>query len=143
MGSLKQLTLPEIGVILLIALLLILGIANVGQAVLALRYSNRLPDLPLTISLDYLGAMGGFWGVTFMICAIGLSLFREWARRTTLAAVTLYQMNVWTNRLLFSISDYARQTVRRDMVLTVMFLLLFWFPLHLPPIRQMFRRTRS
>lgn len=143
MESLKQLTLPEMGVILLIALLLILGIANVGRAVLALRYSTRLPDLPLTISLDYLAAMGGFWGVTFIICAIGLSLFREWARRSTLAAVTLYQMNVWTNRLLFSISDYARQTVPRDVILTVTFLLLFWIPLHLPSVQQLFKRTRN
>jgi len=142
-GSLKQLTLPEIGVILLIALLLILGIANVGRAVLALRYSTRLPDLPLTISLDYLAAMGGFWGITFIICAIGLSLFREWARRSTLVAVTLYQMNVWANRLLFSVSDYARQTVPRDVVLTGTFLLLFWIPLRLPPVQRLFKRTRN
>ena len=143
MGSLKQLTLPEIGVILLIALLLILGIANVGRAVLALRYSTRLPDLPLTISLDYLAAMGGFWGITFIICAIGLSLFREWARRSTLVAVTLYQMNVWANRLLFSVSDYARQTVPRDVVLTGTFLLLFWIPLRLPPVQRLFKQTRN
>lgn len=143
MGSLKQLTLPEVGVILLIALLLILGTANVGRAVLAARYSTRLPDLPLTISLDYLAAVGGFWGVTFIICAIGLSLFREWARRSTLAAVTVYQINVWTNQLLFGISDYNRQTLPRDVVLTVICLLLFWIPLHLPPVQQLFRRSRS
>lgn len=143
MGSLKQLTLPEVGVILLIALLLILGTANVGRAVLAARYSTRLPDLPLTISLDYLAAVGGFWGVTFIICAIGLSLFREWARRSTLAAVTVYQINVWTNQLLFGISDYTRQTLPRDVVLTVICLLLFWIPLHLPPVQQLFRRSRS
>jgi hypothetical protein len=142
-GSLKQLTLPEIGVILLTALLLILGVANVGRAVLALRYSTRLPDLPLTVSLNYLAAMGGFWGATFIICAIGLSLFREWGRRSTLAGVTLYQLNAWANRLLFSVSDYARQTVPRDVFLTTTLLLLFWIPLHLPPIRQLFKRTRS
>lgn len=143
MRSLKQLTLPEICVILLTALLLILSVANMGRAVLAARYSTRLPDLPLTVSLDYLAAMGGFWGVTFIICAIGLSLFREWGRRSTLAAVTLYQMNVWANRLLFSVSDYARQTVPRDVVLTVTLLLLFWMPMHLPSIRQLFKRTRN
>ena len=141
--SLKQLTFPEIGVILLTALLLILSAANVGRAVQAVRYSTRLPDLPLTVSLDYFAAMGGFWGVTFLICAIGLSLFRDWGRRSTLVAVTLYQLNVWINRLLFSVSDYARQTIRRDVFLTVTLLLLFWIPLHLPPIQQMFRRTRS
>jgi len=142
-GSLTQLTLPEIAVILLIALLLILGIASLGRAVLALRYSTSLPDLPLTISLEYMAAMAGFWGVTFIICAIGLSLFREWARRSTLAAVTLYQVNLWANRLLFAVSEYARQTVPRDLVLTTSLLLLFWTLLHLPPIQRLFRRRRN
>jgi hypothetical protein len=141
--SLKQLTLPEIGVILLTALLLILGVANIGRAMLALRYSTRLPNLPLTVSLDYLAAMGGFWGITFISCAIGLSLFREWGRRSTLAAVTLYQVNVWANRLLFAVSEYARQTVPRDLVLTATFLLLFWTLLHLPPVQRLFKRTEN
>jgi hypothetical protein len=52
-------------------------------------------------------------------------------------------MNVWANRLLFSVSDYARQTVPRDVVLTVTLLLLFWMPMHLPSIRQLFKRTRN
>lgn len=143
MRSLKQLTLPEIGVILLTAMLLILGVANLGRTVLAVRYSTRLPDLSLTVSLNYFAAMGGFWGVTFIICAIGLSLFREWSRRSALAAVTLYQMNTWANRLLFSVSDYARQTVPRDVAVTGVFLLLFWIPLHLPPVQRLFKETRN
>jgi len=137
----RGLALSEKVVILLSALALILSVANVGRAIMAVRYSVRLPDLPTTISLDYLAAMGGFWGVAFLACSVGLSLFREWARRATLAAIALYQLNGWLNRLLFAASDYADQTVPRDIVLTVIFLLLFWIPLNLSPIRQAFKRT--
>jgi hypothetical protein len=140
---LKQLTLSQKGVILLSALMLMLGAANVGRAVLAVRYSVRLPGLPTTISLNYLAAMGGFWGVMFIVCTVGLSLFREWARLSTLAAVTLYELNVWANRLLFSVSDYADQTVPRDIALALTLLLLFWIPLNLPRIRQTFRRDKE
>lgn len=135
MRALGQLTLSQKGVILLSALALTLGVANVGRAVFALRYPVGLPT---TISLDYLAAMGGFWGSVFIVCAGGLSLFREWSRRCTLAVVTLYQMNVWVNRVLFTASDYADQTVPRDVVLTVALLLLFWVPLNLPQVRQVF-----
>jgi hypothetical protein len=140
---LKQLTMSEKGVILLSALTLILGAANIGRAVLALRYSIRLPDLPMTISLRYFVAMGGFWGITFIVCAVGLSLFREWGRRCTLAVVTLYQMNVWANRLLFSASDYADQTIPRDVALTATLLLLFWIPLNLRQVKRTFKRGRE
>jgi hypothetical protein len=130
---------PEKGVILLSALTLILGAANVGRAVMALRYSIRLPDLPTTVPLHYFVAMGGFWGITFIVCAVGLSVFREWGRRSTLAGVTLYQVNVWVNQLLFSASDYADQTIPRDVALTVTLLLLFWIPLNLRQVKQTFK----
>lgn len=139
----KGLTLSQTVVILLSALTLALGAANVGRAVMAVRYSARLPDLPTTVSLEYLAAMGGVWGITFVVCSVGLSLFREWARRATLAAVGLYEINGWMNRLLFSASDYADQTIPRDIALTVIFLLLFGIPLNLPQIRQTFKRARE
>ncbi len=110
---------------------------------MAVRYSARLPYLPTTVSLEYLAAMGGVWGITFVVCGVGLSLFREWARRATLAAVGLYEINGWMNRLLFSASDYADQTIPRDIALTVIFLLLFGIPLNLPQIRQAFKRARE
>lgn len=137
---LEAFALSQKAVILLSILTLMLSLGSLGQAVLAVQYSIDLPDLPTTVSLQYLAAMGGFWAVIFIVCTVGLSLFREWGRRFTLAAVSLYQLNVWVNRLMFSASDYARQTIPRDVALTVVLLLVFWIPLSLPRVRQTFRR---
>lgn len=134
-----RLTLAQRVVIPLSVLTLALGLANIGRAILAVQYSMHLPGLPTSIPLQYLAAMGGFWGVTFTACALGLSLFRQWGRLNTLAAVTLYQINAWANRLLFVASDYTRQTVPRDLVLTLILLGVFWIPLNVRRIRQAFR----
>ncbi len=139
MRVLKNLTLSQAAVILLSLLTLALGLANLGRAMLAVRYLIRLPALPTTVSLYYLAASGGVWAVMLIACTAGLSLFREWGRRGALAAVTLYQMNVWVDRLLFSLSDYARQTLPRDLVLTLLLLLIFWIPLNLPHVKRAFR----
>ncbi|MEA3374829.1 MAG: hypothetical protein U9R72_01315 [Chloroflexota bacterium] len=143
MGALKQLTLSQKGVILLSALTLVLGLTNLGRAVLAVHFAARPPGLPTTVSLDYLAATAGLWGVTFIVCSVGLSSFCEWGRWAALAAVTLYETNAWANRLLFSGSDYARQMIPRDVALTVSLLCLFWIPLNLPQIRQTFKEDKE
>jgi hypothetical protein len=136
--ALKQLTSAQKWTVLLSILTSLLGLANLGQAGMALVYSARLPGLPTTASLNYLAAVGGFWGVIFIVCTVSLSCFLPWGRWLTLAAVTLYQGHVWANHLLFDASDYARQTYARDAVLTLVLLLLFWGSLNLPRIRTIF-----
>jgi len=134
----RKLTLAQKWVIALGLLTLMLGLGNLGGALMALRYAASLPDLPLTASLNYLAAMGGFWFVVFVVCAIGLVCFRVWGRRSALAAVTLYQTHVWINHFLFDASDYARQTRPRDLLLTLLLLALFWGSLSLRGIRRTF-----
>jgi hypothetical protein len=136
--ALKQLTSAEKCTVLLSILTLLLGLANLGRAAMALVYSARLPGLPTTASLNYLAAVGGFWGVVFIVCTVSLSCFLPWGRRLTLATVTLYQAHVWANHLLFDASHYARQTYARDAVLTLALLLLFWGPLNFPGMRKTF-----
>lgn len=143
MRILKQLTPAQKWVVALVGVTLALALGNLGRAVVGLRYAARLPDLPMTISLSYLAALGGFWGAVFLICALGLSRFRTWARWATLAAVTLYQGNIWANRLLFSASDYARQTLPRDAVLSTLLLIVFWGLLSLPGVRRAFDGGRQ
>jgi hypothetical protein len=133
---LKQLTPAQKWTVLLSILTFVLALGNLGRAVVALRYSAGLPDLPTTVSLNYLAAMGGLWGVVFIVCTVGLSCFLPWGRWLTLAAVTLHQAQVWTNHLLFDASHYARQTHPRDLALTLVLLLLFWGSLNLPRIRK-------
>lgn len=143
MRVLKNFTLSQMAVILLSVVTLTLGVANLGRAVLAMRLLIRLPSLPLTAPLHYLAAMGACWAVVLVACTMGLSLFREWGRRATLASITLYQLNVWANRLLFALSDYARQTIPRDLVLTLLLLLIFWIPLNLPQVKRAFRTEKA
>lgn len=111
------------GAVLLIAAV---GLGNLGRAVMALRYARALPDLPLTVPWAYLAGMGVFWGIALLACAVGLQLRRPWSRKATLAVATLYQAHVWLNHLLFDASDYARQTWPRDLVLSVLFLVVVW-----------------
>jgi hypothetical protein len=138
--GLKQLTTAQKWVAVLGVLAFLLGLGNLGQAVMALRYAARLPDVPTTVSLKYLAAMGGFWGVVFIVSTVGLSSFLPWGRWLTLAAVTLHQAHVWSTRLLLDASDYARQTYPRDLALTLMLLLLYWGSLNLPAITRAFGR---
>jgi hypothetical protein len=140
---LKQLTAAQKWAVLLSILTFLLGLGNLGRAVMALRYSVRLPDVPTTVSLNYLAAVGGFWGVVLIVCTVGLSSFLSWGRWLTLAAVTLHQAHAWINRLLFDASDFARQTYPRDLVLTLILLGLFWGSLNLPQMRRVFGRDKG
>jgi len=65
--------------------------------------------------------------------------FRRWGRRGALAAVTLYEIHVWVNHLLFDANDYARQTRPRDLVLTLLLLILVWGLLNWPSVQRVFR----
>ncbi len=121
---------------LLSLLLLAMGLANLGKAVVAARYAVLLPDLPMTVPWGYLVAMGAFWGLVLSACGVVLWQRRPWARWTTLAAATIYQAHVWLNHLLFDASDYARQTHPRDLVLSGLFLAFVWGTLCWPEVRR-------
>ncbi len=94
----------------------------------------------MTVSLEYLAAMGAFWGVVLIACAVGLMRFRPWGRWSTLMAVTLYQAHVWINHLLFDASDHARQTRTWHALVTVLVLALVWGSLSLRSVRKAFER---
>jgi len=120
-----------------------LGLGNLVRMVMALRYDALLPELPLTVPLTYLAVMGGLWGLVFLTCAAGLAHFRQWGRWGTLVAVTLYQIHVWVNHLLFDASDYAHQTRPRDALLTALLLALTWGSLNLRRIRRVFKEKEK
>jgi hypothetical protein len=136
----KRLSYSQKWVIALGLLALALGLANLGRAAMALRYAALLPALPMTVSWTYLAAMGGLWGLIFATCTLGLVSFRPWGRRGTLAAVTLYEVHVWANHLLFDVNEYAFQVRPRDLLLTLMLLALVWGLLNSPNIRKEFKK---
>jgi len=122
-------------------LLLALGLGNLARAAMALRYNLLLPDLPLTTPPVYLAAMGGFWGLVFVVCAIGLVRLWRWSRWFTLAAVTVYEIHVWINRLSFGANDYGHLTRPRDLALTFLLLALVWGLLNWPGVGEAFKPT--
>jgi len=134
----RHLTAAQKWVIALALVTLALGLGNLVRAAMALYHAARLPDLPMTVSWAYLAAMGGFWSVAFIICAVGLILFRRWGRWLTLATVTLYEIHVWINHFLFDANDYAHQTRPRDLLLTLLLLVLVWTLLNWPSVRKVF-----
>lgn len=135
----RQQLIPARKVLLLGSLLpLALGLGNLARMGEAVYFAVRLPDLPMTISWTYLAAMGGFWGVAFIACAVGLARFRAWGRWGTLAAVTLYEVHVWLNHLLFDANEYARLIRPRDLVLTALLLATVWGGLNWPSVRKAF-----
>ena len=136
----RVLTRPQKWVVTLALLVLALGLANLVRMGVAVRYAFLLPVLPMAVPLEYLAAVGAFWGVVLTACAWGLLRFRRWGRRGTLAAVTLYQAHVWVNHLAFDASDYARQTWLWDLLVTALLLALVWGSLHLRSVRSVFTR---
>lgn len=136
----KRLTRAQKWVILSDLLILALGLGNLVRAAMALRYAALLPDLPMTVSWTYLAAVGGFWGAALTVCAVGLFRFRPWGRWGTLAAVTLYEVHMWVNHILFDASDYTRQVWPRDLALTFLLLAFVWGLLNWPGIRKAFKR---
>ena len=134
----KPLTRPQKRVLALALLVLALGLANLIRGGVALRYASLLPGLPTTVPLEYLAAMGAFWGIALTVCAVGLARFCPWGRWATQASVTAYQIHVWINHLLFEASDYARQTRAWDLLLTVLLLALVWGVLNLHSVREVF-----
>ncbi len=137
--SSAKLTLAQKWVAVPSLLVLALGLANLMRAALALRYDALLPDLPMTVPLIYLAAMGVFWGLVFVVCTVGLVRFRRWGRWGTMAATVLYEIHVWVNHLLFDANDYALQTRPRDLALALLLLIFILGPLNLASIRRIFK----
>jgi hypothetical protein len=73
-------------------------------------------------------------------CSAGLATFRTGWRRATLAAVTVYQVHVWANHLLFDSNEDVRQVWLFYLALTLLLLLYIWIVLNLPGVRKEFKR---
>lgn len=91
---------------LLIAALVLFTLANVVRAFLALQ-QLVLTDVPMAEPPAYLFAMSLAWAAVFAMCAFGFAWSRRWAARVTIAAIVLYQANLWLNHFVFARSPEA------------------------------------
>jgi hypothetical protein len=131
----RRFTRAQKAVVTLSVLVLAVGLGNVIRALVALGEKAAMPDVQLSVSWDYLALTSAFWGVVLLACAGGLAWFRRWGRVATLAAVTLYEVHVWVDHLLFDRSDYAVQRRPWDLLFTLLLLGVAWGVLNLQPVR--------
>ncbi len=140
MSNHDHLTRAQKWVVVLAMVTLALGLGNAGRAAMSAHYAVRLPDLSLTVPWSYLMVTGAFWAVGFIACTVGLLRLRPWGRQLTLVTVTLRQLHIWANHLLFQVADYALQIRPRNLLLTALVLALFWVSLNLRSVRRSFAR---
>lgn len=135
----RKLTLPQKWIAVLALVVLLLSLGNLGRIAGAVYYATYLPDLPMTAAWTYLAVMGGFWCVALLACTVALMRLWFWARWTTLATVTLYQVHVWVNHLVFDANERARQIWPCDAALTLGLLVFVWVVLNWPSVRKEFQ----
>jgi hypothetical protein len=111
---------------------------NLARAWLALNGSSFERTLPLTMPLPYLGLGGLFWGVVFVVTALGIWRVWQWARRLLLGAVIVYQLHIWINHLVFDTSIYARQVWPFAAGISLVWIIVVWGFLFLPGIRRIY-----
>jgi hypothetical protein len=104
---------------LLALALALFSAANAARTILALQQAIQLPDLPSSPPPAYLAAMGVIWAVVFGACAVGIAQSRRWAPRVTIAAIVLYQANLWFNHAAFTRSPEAEARVGFAALLSV------------------------
>lgn len=119
-------------------LLVFIGVGSLTRSGVALYYTITLHDLRMSVSWTYLAASSLFWGGVLTVAALSLTRQRRWSWWLTLIAATGYQAHRWIDRLLFDASDYARQVLPRDLLLTALFLALVWGVLCWPRVREIF-----
>jgi hypothetical protein len=119
-------------VVLCIAGFNALGLVNgVRQYTVLSRLALSLPPVvPL--------ASSAVWAAAFAVMAIGLWRLKPWARWGTLAAITLYLVQFWIERLAFGTTDYLQTTIWFYVGLDVSVWAVFWGILWRPKVRRAF-----
>jgi hypothetical protein len=125
--------------ITLIALgMLSLAAFNAWRAILVVRQLEYLRGLSLEGPALVLALTGLGWAAGFGVAAIGLYRLRRWARLWTMAAIVLYQANLWLVRLVFEKSPDEPVTRPADAALAVLSIAVVWGVLSWPSMRRMF-----
>jgi len=106
----------------LFLLLLLIGLGNLVRAGMIGYVAPVIDDQMLSVSWGFLGAFYFAWGLALVVAAV--MAWRRRHRAWTLSVALGYQASVWLLRLFAGRSSYARSLRRRDLVLSVFFLLI-------------------
>lgn len=93
-------------------------VENFTRAALSMSQARELADLPTTLSPYYLAAISAGWCAAFAANLAAVWLRPAWAIPVSLTVMTLYQANIWLNRLVFAQSSEAGETTGFRAILT-------------------------
>jgi hypothetical protein len=119
-------------------LVLCIAAFNALGVISGIRRYTVLSRLPLSLPPVVPIASSAVWAVVFALLAFGLWRLKRWARRGTLAAVTLYLAQFWIERLAFGQTDYIQTTIWYYVGLDAVILLVVWGGLLRSKVRRAF-----
>jgi len=93
--------------------LLVLGwlcAENLARAILSILQARALPDVPTSLPPWYVAAAGAVWFAVFAAAFVLAARRSARAAVFSLAALAVYQANLWLNRLALSRSSEAIET---------------------------------
>jgi len=128
-------------VTLIAVAVLLLAAANLVRFVYALNQAEFMRSLGLDGPQIALALTGAIWVIGFGVAAIGLYRLKRWAWRWILAAIVLYQANLWLIRLAFEKSSTEALTRPADAAISILSIVLVWAILLWPRMRQVFKQT--
>ncbi|MCW1967490.1 MAG: hypothetical protein KIH69_005145 [Anaerolineae bacterium] len=89
----------------------VFALTNAARAILSVQQAVQLPDLPTQLPPLYVAVTSVPWAVYFAICTWGALRRRAWIWRASLGGMAFYLAHQWLNRLAFSRSSEAFQTL--------------------------------
>ncbi len=118
---------------------LLLAAANFVRFVQVLNQAEFMRSLGLAGPWAAWGLTGALWTVGFGAAAIGLYRLKRPAWRWTLAAIVLYQANLWLIRLAFEESPTEALTRPADAAISILSVVIVWAVLLTPRARRVFK----
>jgi len=110
---------------ILAVLFLLMGLANLLRAGLVPEVLTVLEPEMLSLPLPLLGVLYGLWGLGFLALAILSWLGR--ARTWAFLIAIVYQLVLWIIRFIGYRSPFAQSLWARDLLLTLLFLVVVFF----------------
>lgn len=93
---------------------------NLARGALSVSQARDLPDLPTGLPPLYVALMSAVWFLVFTANLVVVARRAPRAAAISLCVMTLYQANLWFNRLVLSRSSEAGETLGFRAILTVL-----------------------
>jgi hypothetical protein len=126
------------GVTLLALAVFVLATANLWRVLYTIQHRELLVSLNLPFPLAVYVALGGIWGMAWLVMAWGLWRLKEWARRGTLILMPVYQSATLAWVAVFARSDYQRGRWPFAVGAAVLVVALVLWILTMPRVRRAF-----